>query len=173
MGGSPKPEQADTVSGLDAGYTKAAKTDNAGAQQRGGAQIVELIGKAKNEIGASHGKFGVAAVDRVTGKGRGIAEVFQAQPAIAAGAVGSSHPGNADAGADGKVVRGPGHYLADNLMSGDDSGATGWQVAFDDMQIGAANSTHTHPQKNLTRLRLGCSNLANPKRALMNFLRQG
>jgi hypothetical protein len=36
MGGSTKPEQADTIAVLYARHTKAAKTDNAGAQQGGG-----------------------------------------------------------------------------------------------------------------------------------------
>jgi hypothetical protein len=55
-------------------------------------------------------------------------------------------------------------------MSGDYSRATRRQVAFDDMQIGAADSTDTHPHKNLAWLRFRRLNLANPKRPLPNFL---
>jgi hypothetical protein len=53
---------------LDARHTKAAKADNAGAQQRGGMQIVQLIGKRKSEIGANDCVLSVAAIHRVTGK---------------------------------------------------------------------------------------------------------
>jgi hypothetical protein len=60
---------------------------------------------------------------------------------IPARAVGSAKPGNAHARADRKFLRSsgrisgsiPGYDFADNLMSGDYSGATRWQVAFDDM----------------------------------------
>jgi len=134
-----------------------------------------LIGKRKSEIGANDCVFSIAAVDGVTGKRGGIAEVLQTEVTIPASAIRSSHPGNADACADRKFLGSAGrissYNFADNLMSGDDSWATGWQVAFDDMQIGAANSTRTHPYQNLTLLRLRRCHLANPKRALPNFLR--
>ena len=56
-------------------------------------------------------------------------------------------------------------------MSGDDSGATNWQVALDDMQIGAAYSADAHAQEHLTLPWYGRRHLANPKRALRYFLR--
>ena len=95
---------------------------------------------------------------------------------VTAGAVGSAKPGNAHARTGRKFRcssgRISGYYFADNLMSGDDSRAPGWQFAFNDMQIRAADSTDTHPHKNLTWLRFRPCNLANPKRALPNFLRR-
>jgi hypothetical protein len=178
MGGSAEAEQADTIAVFDAGYAKAAKSNNACAQQRGGMQIVELMRKRKTKIGTNDRVFGIAAVHRIPGKCWGIAEIFQADVTIPARAVGASHPGNPDTCAYRKFFGGSGagssrYDFADNLMPGDYSGATRWQVAFDNMQIGAAYSTHTHPQKNLTWLRLRRRNLANPKRPLPNFLRGG
>lgn len=166
-------EQAYTVARLDARYTQAAETNNAGAQQRRGVQIVELIGKRKRKVGAHDSIFGIAAIYGVTGESGCIAEVFEASATVLAGAIGSSHPGNAYAGAYGKIIRGCGYYFADDLMSGNYSLAAGWQLAFDYVQVGAAHSTGTHTQKDLAGLWFGRCDLGDPKRAMANILRRG
>src|ERR1019366_3706775 len=176
MGRSAEAEQSDAVARLDASHTQAAKTNNACAQQWGSVQIVQLIGKRKSEIGANDRIFRIAAVYGVASKGGRITEILQTKVTIPAGAVGSAKPGNAHARADRKFPGSSGgisgYYFADNLMSGDYSRATRWQVAFDDMQISAADSTDTHPHKNLTWLRFRRRDLADTERALPNFLRR-
>src|ERR1039458_6621808 len=139
-----------------------------------------MLGKRKSEIGANDRIFRIAAVHGVASKGGRITEILQTKVTIPAGAVGSAKPGNAHARADRKFLRScggicggiSGYYFADNLMSGDYSRAERWQVAFDDMQISAADSTDTHPHKNLTWLRFRRRDLADPERALPNFLRR-
>jgi hypothetical protein len=177
MGRSTETKQSDAIARLDAGHTQAAKTNNARAQQRGSVQIVELIGKRKSEIGANGRIFRVPAVRAIPSKGGRIAEILQAKLTIPARAVDSANPGNAHPCADSEFLGSAGrmsaYYFADNLMSRDYSRATGWQFAFDDMQISAADSTGTHPQENLTGLRFRPRHLANPKRPLPNFLRRG
>jgi hypothetical protein len=172
MGRSSEPKQPDPVAVLDAGHTQAAKAYYAGAQQRGGVEIVELRGQGESKIGANDRVFRIAAVHRVTGKRGRIAEILHAELTIPARAVGSSNPGNAYTRADRKILRCSGYDFADNLMSGDHSGAKGRQVAFDDMQIGATYSTYPHTQKNLTWRWLRPHNFANMKRPLANVLRE-
>src|SRR5712692_8964900 len=97
MRGGAEAGQADTVTLLDAGDAEAAEADDSGAQQRGGVEVVQSRWNWKNKIGAGQGVFGVAPVDGVTGKAWGVAEVLLAAPAVGAGAIGASDPGNADA----------------------------------------------------------------------------
>jgi len=171
MGRGAEAEESYTVARLDARYAKTAKTNNASAQQRRGVQIVELVGKRKREIGANDGVFGIAAIYGVTGEGGRIAEILEAEATISAGSVGSSHPGNSDARAGRKIIRGPSYYFTDNLMSGDYSWAARRQVAFNYVQVSAAYSTGTYTQENLAWLRFGSWKLSDPKRALPNVLR--
>jgi|SRR5208337_1168543 len=171
MGRGAEAEQADTVARLDSCHTQAAKPNNAGAQQRRRVQIVELIGKREREIGANDGEFSIAAICGVTGECGCIAKIFEAEATVLAGTIGSSHPGNAYTGADGEIIRRSGYYFSDNLMSGDDSGAARWQVALNDVQVGAAYSTGTYPQQDLAWLRFGRCGLGDPKRAMANVLR--
>jgi hypothetical protein len=130
MGRSTEPEQPDAVARLDTRHTKAAKANDAGAQERGSVQIVQFIGKRKSEIGANDCIFSIAAVYRVTGKRGCVTEILQTEVTIAARAVRSAHPGHAHACADRKFVHVAGrrsaYDFADNLMSGDYSGARGW-----------------------------------------------
>jgi hypothetical protein len=134
-------------------------------------QIVELLGKRERKIGANNGVFGIAAIYGVTGECGRIAEIFESEATILAGTVGSSHPGDAYAGADGKIIRGSGHYFADDLMSGNYSLPVRWQVAFNYVQVSAAYSTGTHTQKDLAGLRFGRCHFSDPKRAMANVLR--
>jgi len=120
---------ADTIAVLDSGYTKAAKTNNARAQQRRSMEIVELKGKRKSKVGTNDCVLSVAAIYRITGKRWGIAEILHTEVTIPASAVGSSHPGNAYTRADRRVLHGSGagssrYDIADDLMSGNDSGTT-------------------------------------------------
>jgi hypothetical protein len=134
-------------------------------------QIVKLIGKRKRKIRTHDGVFGIAAIYGVTGECGRIAEIFESEATILAGTVGSSQPGNAYASAGGKIIRGSGHYFADDLMSGNYSLPVRWQVAFNYVQVSAANSTGTHSQKYLAGLRFGGCDLGDPKRAMANVLR--
>ena len=97
-------------------------------------------GSGIDEVGAGEGELGVAAVDGVAGEDGVVAEVFHAVGAEAAGAVGAAHPGDADAGADGEVGGGAVDDFADDLVAGDDGGCERWEIALDDVEVGAADS---------------------------------
>src|SRR5437588_6341638 len=133
-----------------AGDAKAAKTDDARAQPRGGVQIVERGGQRKNEIGAGDGKLGVATRDGVSGESREIAQVFIAAPAIPASAVGASEPRDAHAGAGRKLGGGSAHDLADNLMAGNNTLESKGQLAFHNVQVGTTNTAGAHSQQHLS-----------------------
>jgi hypothetical protein len=130
-----------------------------------------LIGKRESKIGTHDGVFGIATIHGVTGERGRIAEILESSATVLASTVGSSHPGNAYAGTDGKIICRSGYYFADDLMSGNYSGAERWQIAFDYVQVSAAYSTGTHPHQDLAGLRFGGCDLGNAKRAMTNVLR--
>ena len=76
MGGGAEPEEADSVSFLYAGDAKTAEANDSGAEERGGVERVEGGRDGIDEIGAGKRVFGVASVDRVSGEGGGVAEIF-------------------------------------------------------------------------------------------------
>src|SRR6267143_5484817 len=87
MGRSAEPEQPDAIAVLDTGDTKAAKANDACAQERGSVQIVQFIGKRKSEIGANDCVFSITAVDRITGKRGCVTKILQTEVTKAARAV--------------------------------------------------------------------------------------
>ena len=89
-------EQPHALAALDAGDAQAAESDDAGAQQRRGFQIVKSGRQRNREVRARHREFGVAAVHRVSGEDGRIAQVLLAAAAVLAGSVDAGHPGNAD-----------------------------------------------------------------------------
>ena len=98
-------EQPHTFAALDAGHAQAAESDDAGAQQRRGFEIIESRGQRNREVRARHGILGVAAVHGVSGEGGRIAQVFFAAAAVLAGSVDPGHPCNAESCALGLPLR--------------------------------------------------------------------
>ncbi len=74
--------------------------DQAGAQQRRDRNVVAVFAERKGIAGVGDGVRGEAAVPRIAGEERTVAEIFHALLAEAADAAGVSEPGDADAVAD-------------------------------------------------------------------------
>jgi len=84
---------------------------------------------------------GVAAVTGIAREERGIAQVLPVCAAIGADAAGPAEPGHADAFAYGECdnIRADCGDPADDFMAWDDGQLRPWQLAVDDMQVGAAD----------------------------------
>ena len=110
--------------------------------QRSGATWVlsRVAGSGIDEVGADEGVLGVASVDGVAGEGGVVAEVFFVADAEGAGAVGAADPGDADAGVCGEFGGGAFDDFADDLMAEDEGLVDEGEVAFEDVEVGAADS---------------------------------
>ena len=139
-GGGSEAEEADTFAGLRAGYTKAAEADDAGAEERGDVGVVEGVGEGEDEIGTDEGILGVASVDGVAGEGGVVAEVFFVAETEGAGAVGAADPGDAYAGVCGEFGGGVFDDFADDLVAEGEGLMDEGKVAFEDVEVGAADS---------------------------------
>jgi hypothetical protein len=112
--------------------------------------VVEGVGEGVDEVGADEGVFGVASVDGVAGEGGVVAEVFFVADAEGTGAVGAADPGDTDAGhtdpgdADASVWGELGDAafddFADDLVAEDEGLVDEGKVAFEDVEVGAADS---------------------------------
>ena len=144
-GGGSEAEEADALAGLGAGDAEAAKADDSGAEERGDLGVVECGGERVDEVGAGGDVLGVASVDGVAGEGGVVAEVLFVAEAEGAVSVGSGDPGDSDASALGEFV-GCSFYglafddLAYDLVAEDEVVAEGREVAFVDVEVGAADS---------------------------------
>jgi hypothetical protein len=165
-------EQAHPISVFHARHAQAAKPDNAGAQKRGGVQIVQSFRKSKHEVLASNCIFGIAAIDRVSGERRRVAEILTAMLAIPTRPVSAADPGDAYASANRKLRIRSVHNFAHDLMTRNDSFTQRRQFAFDNMQIGAANTAGANAQEKMAWLGFRSLHLRNPKRMLRNILRR-
>ncbi len=127
-------------------HDQRAPADQAGAQQRRDGDIVAGLAERKAITGVRDEMRGKAAVARVAGEARAVAEVFPAAPAIGTFAAGIAQPGNADPLANPKRGHtGPKRvHPADHLMAGDDRIGDVRQFSIDDMQIGPAHAAGTH-----------------------------
>ena len=96
-------EEADAFAGLDTSDPKAAKADDAGAEQRRDVNVIKPGGQRIDEIRARQGIFGVASVDGVAGEDGVVAEVFHAVTAVPAIAIDAAHPGDSDARSQGQL----------------------------------------------------------------------
>jgi hypothetical protein len=70
--------------------------------------------------------------------------------AIRTSAIRPAEPANTDARAEWDILRGAADYFTDNLVAWDHARLFGWQIAFDDVQIGTANSAGAHSQENVS-----------------------
>jgi hypothetical protein len=146
MRGGTETKQAHPLSGLDAGDTQTAKTDDAGTQEGSSMPIIEGFGKGVYEISPSDRKLGIAPVHGITGKGWRIAKVFQVVLTVPAAPFDAADPGNSHPAADRKGQGGAVDHLPYNLVTGDELVTTPGQVAVDDMQIRPADATCAHAQ---------------------------
>ena len=120
----------------------AAPADQAGAQPGRDLGVVARLAerKAKPRIGDRMGR--IAAVARIAGEHRRIAQVLGAAAAIGTGPAGRAQPGHADALADGKAAHAlhpMRRHAADDLVARHDRQFRVFQFAVDHMQIGAAD----------------------------------
>lgn len=166
MRGCAKAEQSDAVSRFNAGDTQTAKADDARAEERSRMEVVEFRGKLKNKVAARLGILGVTSVDGVSRKDPGVAKIFELAAAVGANPVYAADPGNSDAGAERQVGRSTADNVSDDLVTGDEGLLLQGQIAFDDMQVGAAYAASANAQQNLTWRGLRLGRLFNLKRLL-------
>src|ERR1700674_1106904 len=102
---------------LYASDSKAAKTDDAGAQKRGSVQIGESLGKRKYEIRTGGGILSRAAVAGIAAAGGRSAKDLKPVLVITALPVIAADPGNTNTGPNRKLRVGPLHDFAHNLMT--------------------------------------------------------
>ncbi len=139
-GGGSEAEEADALAWLSAGDAEAAEADDAGAEQRRDVGVVEPGRKREGEVGTDEGVLGVATVDGVAGEDRVVAEVLFVAAAEEAGAVGAADPGDSDAHAEGPVGGPAFDDFADDLVAEDEGFVDQGEIAFEDVEIGAADS---------------------------------
>src|SRR4051812_42446063 len=101
MGRCAEAEQPNALASLDSRDTQAAKAYDSGAEQRRGMQVVELPGQRGDEIGAGPCVLGIAAVDRITGGRRLVAEVLHSAAAVRTGSGRAADPRPTDTLAGG------------------------------------------------------------------------
>ncbi len=82
---------------LNAGYTQAAKSDNAGTQQGSNVDVIQPGGQRESEVGTCERIFCVSAVHRISSKCRVITQVLHAVVAVPAITIDTAHPGDTDA----------------------------------------------------------------------------
>src|SRR5580658_3826 len=119
MRGCAKAKKSNPLAGFNPRHAQAAKTNDAGAQQWRGVQIIQFPGELEYKVVARRCILRVAAVDGISRKDRSIAKIFQSAAAIRAGSVYTSDPGNSNPSADRQVRRSALDYVAHNLVAGD------------------------------------------------------
>jgi hypothetical protein len=152
VGGGSEAKQADSLAALDSGDAKAAESDDSGAEQRGGLEVVEGIRERDGEIGTGDGVLGIAAVDGVAGEDGRVAEVFVTAETIGTGAVDASEPGDADAGAGGQAAS---DDFANDLVPWDYVRAQRGEFTLHDVEVGAADAAGADFDEYMTRAGLG------------------
>jgi hypothetical protein len=110
----------------------------------------------KAVAGISDRVLGVATIDLVTGKPRGIAQVLLPGHAVPAPRTGVAEPGNADPLAGPEPVHAATglRHLADDLVARDERQLRVGQLAIDHVQVGAAHRAGLDPEEDLPGARL-------------------
>jgi len=138
--GRAKAKEADALARLSASDAEAAEADDAGAEKRSNFSVVESFGERVGEVGAGEDVFSVASIDGVAGEGGVVAEVLFVAETEGTGAVSSADPGDTDAHAEGTFGRGSADDFADDLVAGDEGLVYKAEVAFEDVEVGAADT---------------------------------
>ena len=125
--------------------------DQAGAQQRRDRDIVAVLAERKSIAHVGNGVRGEAAVPRVSGEERAVAEIFHALLAETAGAAGISEPGDSDPVTDPmcRDVAADEVDATDDFMTGNNRIFDAGKLRVDDMKVGPANPTRAHLDANL------------------------
>jgi len=133
-------------------HDKRTPADQACAKQRCDRDVVAGFAERKAIAGIRDEMRGKAAVARVAGEARTVAQILPAAPAIGTFATRVTEPGNADAFADLQVhdTGAKRVHAADHLMAGNNRIGDFRQFAVDDMQIGAANAAGTDPDAHIS-----------------------
>ena len=126
--------------------------------------VIEAGGQRIDEIGARQGVFGITAVDCVPSKDGLNAEIFHVMAAVPTIAVNATHPGDADAHADRKVLSCALDDLADDLVAGDETWVECGEIALDDVQVGAAGSTGDDAEQDVAGYELRTRYLLNAEK---------
>jgi hypothetical protein len=107
--------------------------------------------------GVSHGKFGVSAVDRISGEERAVTKIFFSPAAVRTLAAGRTKPRNADPVAGLKIsnLRAFLDNPANDFVTRDEREFWVWQFAINDVQIRAAHSAGIDSDQDLVRCRYG------------------
>ena len=101
---------------------------------------VGTVRQGDREISAHGHIFRITAVYGVAGECGCVAEVLHAVRAEPAIAIDAAHPGDTNASSDGQIGGSAFCHFADNLMAGNNARLDGREIAFDDVEIGAANA---------------------------------
>src|SRR5262249_34553125 len=98
--------------------------------------------------------------------------VLPARFAVEASSAGAVQPGDSDTRTCA-IFRSVAGFLdeADYLVTGDDSAASARKLAFNDMQVGAADAAGQNPNPTLSLCRLGHRNICHAERILFDRLR--
>ena len=135
-------EETDALAGLNAGDAQTAKSDDAGAAvEERRVRRPNSVGSGKAKSARTRDEFGIAAIHRVAGEDRPIAQIFHRMTAIPAITIHAAHPGNAHARADRRLRAFTSDNFADDLMPGNQLRAKRREIAFDDVQVGSADAT--------------------------------
>jgi LTXXQ motif family protein len=123
-------------------HLQRAPPDQAGAQKRRQRDIIAVIGQRQYVSRIRNDVRGITAVTRIACKQWPVAEVFTPFAAIPAMSAGLTKPRNADAAANLMRVEAAAHPIdpSDNFVAGNDGKLRIWQVAVDDVKIGAAHA---------------------------------
>ena len=135
-------EPVQTESFRIARKSQRAEADQAGTEQRRGLQIRISVREREAEAFVGHRRLCVAAVGRVAGEARVVAEILASAPARLARSARPAEPRDPDTitGPEPSRVRSGAHDTADDLMAGHDRRADERKLAFDDVQIGSTDS---------------------------------
>jgi hypothetical protein len=165
-GGGAEAEESYALSRLGAGDAEAAEADDAGAEKRSDVGVVDGGRESEGEVGANEGIFGVASVDGVAGEGGIVAEIFFVAAAEGTGAVGAPDPRDADPHAERAVAGGAFDDFADDLVSGDEGLMDEGDVAFEDVEVGSADSAGEDADEEVVVCEDGTGNVLNLKRLI-------
>ena len=127
-------------------------------------QIIQRIRKGKHKVSTGQCIFGISAIDGVSGEGRRIAEIFKTRADNTSTSRRSRQSRKRPTLVPtGRLRRAAFDDLPHDLMARDQCFAKWRKFAFHDMQVGSADTTGAHPQKNLPGLMRRSWNIPNPR----------
>ena len=149
VGGRAEPVEAEML-GIPGAYQRPV-ADEPGAEERRRLEIGIAVGNREAVALVGNGSLGIAAVDRVAGEARALAEILPPARAEPAAAAGPAEPGDADA-LTLFEARDAGAQLtdrADDLVPRHERQLRLCQLAVDDVQIGATDAAGVDVEPNL------------------------